>query len=56
MRHFDVGKLVNDKKLYSQWNEKYNLPEFDEDLVLDYLEPEIQKGGCIIDFHSSGVN
>lgn len=41
-------------KLYKTWNEKFNLPEFDEDMVVDFLEPEIQKEGCIIDFHSSG--
>ena len=41
LRHFDVGKLVNDHKLYKEWNQKYNLPEFDDDLLVDFLEPEI---------------
>ena len=55
LRHYDVGKIVNDNKLYKEWNQKYNLPEFDDDMLVDFLEPEIQKGGCIIDFHSSEV-
>ena len=39
LRHYDVGKLVTDQKLYKDWNEKYDLPEFDDDLVIDFLEP-----------------
>lgn len=41
LRHYDVGKLVTDQKLYKDWNEKYDLPEFDDDLVIDFLEPLI---------------
>ena len=41
LRHYDVGSLINTHKLYTQWNEKYNLPEFDDDMVVDFLEPEI---------------
>lgn len=29
------------------------MPEFDEDLVVDFLEPHMQKGGIILEFHSS---
>ncbi len=36
-------------------NKEFNVPEFDEDMVNDYLEPEIPQGGCVIDFHSSDV-
>jgi adenylate kinase len=39
--------------LYKQWNEEFNVPEFDDDMVLDELEPMIQDGGLILDFHSS---
>lgn len=41
LRHYDVGKLINEKRLYKEWNDKYNLPEFDDDMVVDFLEPEI---------------
>jgi len=36
-----VGELILNNKLYKTWNEKFNLPEFDEDMVVDFLEPEI---------------
>ncbi len=43
-----------DKKLYETWNQKYKVPEFDEDKVCDELEEIMNKGGVILDFHSSG--
>lgn len=55
LTHYNIGELITKHKLYKNWNDKYNLPEFDDDLVIDFLEPLIQKGGCIIDFHSSAV-
>lgn len=30
------------------------MPEFDEDMVIDELEPIMSAGGVVIDFHSSG--
>lgn len=55
MRYYNLGELINSQKLYKSWNEKFDIPEFDEDMVLDYLEVEISKGGCVIDFHTSDV-
>jgi adenylate kinase len=46
---------VHSHKLYVNFNEEFNVPEFDEDMVNDLLEPEIAKGGCVVDFHSSDV-
>jgi len=37
---------VNSEKLYKTWNEKYNVLEFDEDMVVDYLEKIMDKEGC----------
>lgn len=47
-----VSKLVLDQKLYKKWNDEFNVPEFDEDMLCDALEPLINVGGLIIDFHS----
>ncbi len=55
LSHHNVGNAVNENKLYSQWDETYNLPIFDDDLVVDYFEPLQQQEGVIIDFHSSGL-
>lgn len=48
-----LGELVSSEKLYKTWNDKYNVPEFDEDMVIDYFEKIIEKEGCVIEFHSS---
>ena len=47
-----TGETVNSEKLYKTWNEKYNVPEFDEDMVVDYFEKIMIKEGCILEFHS----
>ena len=47
-----VGALVNEQKLYTNWNEEYNVPEFDEDLICDSIELEVRKGGRVVEFHT----
>ena len=49
----NVGKLIHEKKLYKNWNKEFDVPEFDDDMVNDELEPLLNEGGIIIDFHSS---
>ncbi len=51
--HLNVGDLILEKKLYTEWNQEFNVPEFDEDATLDALEPLIEEGGNILDFHSA---
>ena len=55
-----IGKLITDKKLYKSWNEDFDVPEFDEDMLIDELtykmeNGKIEDGGYVIDFHSSSV-
>jgi adenylate kinase len=56
MQGFEYIKLsewVTTKKLYKKWNEEFNVPEFDVDMVCDELEPYMSsKGGIILEFHS----
>ena len=52
-KYVDIGKLISEKKLYVDWNEEYNVPEFDEDKVLDEISLNLKEGGCVVDFHSS---
>ena len=54
MQVINVGQLVNEKKLYQEWNKDFDVPVYDEDLVCDTLEPVMSAGGVIIDFHSCG--
>jgi adenylate kinase len=50
--YLNLGKLIKDKKLYETWNEEYDVPEFDEDKIMDELEQMLNEGGYVVDFHS----
>ena len=52
-KNINIGKLINEKKLYKNWNKEFDVSEFDEDMVNDELEPVLNEGGVILDFHSS---
>ena len=52
-KNINIGKLINEKKLYKKWNKEFDVPEFDDDMVNDELEPILNEGGVILDFHSS---
>ena len=51
--HIELSKTINQLKLYKEWDYELNCSVFDDDMVNDYLEPLMAKGGIIIDFHSS---
>ena len=52
-KYVKLAELINTKKLYKTWNEEFNVPEFDVDMVCDELEPLMsQDGGVILEFHS----
>ena len=51
--YIKLADLIKSEKLYKDWNQEFDVPEFDEDLVCDYLEPIMSgKGGKIVEFHS----
>ena len=52
-KNINIGKLVNEKKLYKNWNKEFNVPEFDDEMINKELEPYLNDGGVILDFHSS---
>ena len=51
-QYVKLAELVKTKKLYKNWNQEHDVPEFDEDLVCDELEPIMAAGGVILEFHS----
>lgn len=52
-QYVKLAELINTKKLYKDWNEEFDVPEYDEDMVCDELEPLMsQRGGIILEFHS----
>ena len=38
-KYIKLAELVTEKKLYKTWNQEFNVPEFDEDMICDELEP-----------------
>ncbi len=38
-QYIKLAELINTKKLYDSWNKEFDVPEFDEDMVCDELEP-----------------
>ncbi|XP_008480742.1 adenylate kinase isoenzyme 6 homolog isoform X3 [Diaphorina citri] len=49
----DVNKIARENQFYLKYDEQYECPELDEDKLLDELEPRVQGGGKIIDYHSA---
>lgn len=47
--------MILTHKLYSSWNEEFNVPEFDDDMLIDFIDLhyKIDQGGLLFDFHSS---
>lgn len=50
----NLGEMINEGHLYTEWNSEFNVPIFDENMVSNEIEPFINDGGAIIDFHSPG--
>lgn len=58
MTHIEVGKVVKEKKFYSEYDpvmDTHDVEEDDEDRLLDYLEPMMVEGGVVIDYHGSSL-
>mmetsp|Transcript_95320 Transcript_95320/g.132379 ORF Transcript_95320/g.132379 Transcript_95320/m.132379 type:complete len:174 (-) Transcript_95320:104-625(-) len=53
LQHLEVSKMVREKRLYKEWDDELDCSIFDEEMVYDALEPLLEAGGCVIDFHSS---
>ena len=54
-QYVKLADLVQQKKLYKSWNNDFDVPIFDEDMVCDELEPLMsERGGIILEFHSCG--
>lgn len=35
--YINIGALVGEQKLWKEWDDEFNVPVFDEDMVLDYI-------------------
>jgi adenylate kinase len=56
----NIGDLIKEKKLYSEWDDEMNASIFDDELVADELKRIVKqcdmdgKKGLLVDFHSVG--
>ncbi|OLL23689.1 Adenylate kinase isoenzyme 6 [Neolecta irregularis DAH-3] len=53
--HYNIGSLVKSENLYEKYDEEWDSYIVDEDKLIDYLEPLVENGGCILDWHSCEV-
>lgn len=52
LRHLNVGDLVKAENCHDGRDEEFDTYIVDDDKICDLLEPYIEEGGNIIDFHS----
>lgn len=49
--HYPVSDIAKERKCIDSYDEVLDTSVVDEDLLLDSLEPDLRKGGAIIDWH-----
>ncbi|XP_050078628.1 adenylate kinase isoenzyme 6 homolog [Anopheles maculipalpis] len=49
----NVSEIVSVNKFVEEYDEEFECPVLDEDKLLDYLEPLMKQGGCVVEYHSS---
>ncbi|XP_037950775.1 adenylate kinase isoenzyme 6 homolog [Teleopsis dalmanni] len=47
----DCSKIAKEKNFVEEYDKEYDCPILDEDKLLDYMEPIIQQGGNIVEYH-----
>ena len=52
LKHINVGDLVKQHECHEGKDENFDSYIIDDDKICDLLEPMIEEGGCIVDFHS----
>ena len=52
-KHFNISAMAKERvdTWTSEWDEEYNCHVLDEDMVIDDLEEDMSKGGCVVDYH-----
>lgn len=53
LEHIEIGKIVKERSLHYGYDLSHQSFIINEDLVVDELEERIQKGGVLVDHHSS---
>ncbi|KXJ77348.1 hypothetical protein RP20_CCG007785 [Aedes albopictus] len=49
----NVSEIANQNGFVEEYDEEFECPVLDEDKLLDHLEPIMQEGGNVVEYHSS---
>jgi adenylate kinase len=52
LKHVNVSELVKSMGFYESRDEEFDTYILDEERLCDYLEPIMEEGGVVLDFHS----
>ncbi|KAF8527932.1 AAA domain-containing protein [Hysterangium stoloniferum] len=55
LRHINVGELVKDRQLHEGFDKEWESFIVDDDKVLDELEPMVEGGGVVLDWHTCSI-
>ncbi|KZZ98216.1 POS9-activating factor FAP7 [Ascosphaera apis ARSEF 7405] len=55
LRHLSINQVVKDRQCHEGWDDELKTWIVDDDKLLDAIEDEVLKGGCIIDWHACDV-
>ncbi|EDK38745.1 hypothetical protein PGUG_02843 [Meyerozyma guilliermondii ATCC 6260] len=54
-QHFNISDLAKERKCLEEYDENLDTWVVDEDKLLDSLEPDMEKGGIVVDWHCCEV-
>ncbi|ODH25720.1 hypothetical protein ACO22_05120 [Paracoccidioides brasiliensis] len=55
LRHFSINQVVKDRECHEGYDDELKCYTVDEDKLLDTIEDDVLKGGCLIDWHACDI-
>lgn len=54
-QHFSISDIAKERKFIESYDERLDTSVVDEDKLLDSLEPDLEKGGILVDWHCCDI-
>uniref|UniRef100_A0A5S6QY34 Uncharacterized protein n=1 Tax=Trichuris muris TaxID=70415 RepID=A0A5S6QY34_TRIMR len=51
----NISDFAREHGFLKEYDERFLCPVIDERRLFDYIEPNLLRGGCIVDYHDSGL-
>ncbi|XP_050327104.1 adenylate kinase isoenzyme 6 homolog [Bactrocera neohumeralis] len=51
LKWLDCSKIAKENNFVEEYDDEYDCPILDEDKLMDYMEPFMQQGGNIVEYH-----